>query len=237
MAVRAEGPAPYAPAATVLSLIAAFRSRGLQTPFNQDVLLRAGVPDSLVPRTLQALKLLDLIDPDGNPTTQLEGLRRAPEAEYKQRLEAVIRAAYAEVFQYVDPAKDGTVKVRDAFRAFEPIGQLGRMVTLFLGLCEAAGIIPENPKKQSGASPAARPRPSNARPKAPGSTRPPSVGANLRAQEGLVPAAITGLLQSLPGNGKGWSQDQRDRFLKTFEAVLDFCVPIRDVEAEENEAE
>jgi len=34
------------------------------------------------------------------------------------------------------------------------------------------------------------------------------------------------LLTSLPTNGAGWSETTRDRFLKTFEAVLDFCIPI-----------
>lgn len=225
MAVRPGSPAPYAPPATVLALIQSFRNRGLQTPFTPDVLARAGVQESLIPRTMQALRVLDLVDAEGAPTAQLEGLRRAAEGEYKPRLEAVIRAAYAEVFQFVDPAKDDAVKVRDAFRAFEPIGQIGRMVTLFLGLCQAAGIIPEGSKKpaQTQRKPVTPYRPATV-----------SAKAAVRGVGGIVPPAISGLLGALPGNGKGWTQEDRDKFMRTFESVLDFSIPIR---AQADEAE
>ena len=41
-----------------------------------------------------------------------------------------------------------------------------------------------------------------------------------------MPAPIEGLLATLPNEGDGWTQDRRDKFVKTFEAVLDFCFPI-----------
>ena len=47
MPIRTGGPAPYAPPATVLHVLHALRDRGLTTPITSDVLLRAGVGDSL----------------------------------------------------------------------------------------------------------------------------------------------------------------------------------------------
>jgi hypothetical protein len=235
MPLIANGPAPYAPPSTVLDLTAKFRDRGLRTPFTPEVLTLAGVSDGLINRTLQTLKLLELIDESGNPTPPLEGLRRAPQAEFKQRLEAIVRDVYSQVFQFVDPAKDDTARITDAFRAFDPPGQRARMVTLFIGLCEAAGIIEEGKKptvnagrQRAAASQATRrstPNPLRRDPNMPLGERAGSFGRNLRALDGdLVPAAVTGLIQSIPFNG--WTEERRKAFLKTFEAVLDFTVPI-----------
>ena len=167
MAIVTGGTAPYAPPATVLQVIEAFRDRGLTTPITIDVLLRASVNESLAPRTLKSLEVLELIDGDGAPTPAMEGLRRAPQEDFRKRMEELVRGVYAEVFKFTDPATDEPSRVADAFRAFNPIGQRGRMVTLFMGLCEAAGIVPEGttrkPASSSGSkTPAApRKRPSN----------------------------------------------------------------------------
>ena len=56
-----------------------------------------------------------------------------------------------------------------------------------------------------------------------------------------LPPALSGLLQSLPASGQGWTQERRDAFVATFGAVIDFCFPIRDeppvVELTEEEQE
>jgi hypothetical protein len=187
------------------------------------VLGRAGVSAGLIPRTLQALQALDLIDAEGRPTPTFEGIRLAPETEYKKRLEDWLKAAYADVFAYVDPSNDGEVQIRDAFRTYNPVGQQSRMVTLFMGLCAAAGLMPEKSVSQS--RPAAR---SNTRPLSPraqrnvvslggGGKRTPIVSSE-------IPPAIGGLLASLPA--EGWTKAERDKFVKTFESVLDFAIPV-----------
>lgn len=145
MPLEAGGGAPYAPVATVLEVINRYRDRGLQTPFTVDVLTRAGVTDGLAPRTLQSLRLLDLINGEGQPTEEFERLRQAPTDEFPHRLEALIRMVYADVFQFADPSVDGPERVSDAFRQYSPAGQRGRMVTLFLGLCQEAGIVDTAP--------------------------------------------------------------------------------------------
>lgn len=97
MAVTQDKPAPYAPAKTILDIITRYRDRGLTSPINAEVLSRIGVAESLISRTLQALVTLDLFDDAGNPTQTLEGIRIAPEAEYKKRLEDWLKGSYADV--------------------------------------------------------------------------------------------------------------------------------------------
>ena len=227
MAVTIENPAPYAPASAVLEVINRYRNRGLASPVIGEVLGRAGVSDSLIPRTLQALETLDLIDEKGVPTSTLDGLRLAPEAEFKRRLGEWLNAAYADVLKYVDPATADEVKVRDAFRTYTPIGQQPRMVTLFTGLYTAAGVITD--KKQPASRPGGRTNTTRA-----ATSNPRGAPANTYARKPVVttgngdmPPALAGLLAELPPLlGTGWTKEKRDSFLATFSSVLNYCIPI-----------
>src|SRR5690606_12213370 len=118
MAVTTASAAPYCPPSAVLEVINRFRNRGLATPITGEVLGRAGVSESLIPRTMQALQILDLIDEKNMPTPMLEGLRRAPEPEFRTRLVEWLNGAYADVLQFIDPATATETEVRDAFRAY-----------------------------------------------------------------------------------------------------------------------
>jgi hypothetical protein len=239
LAVTQDKSAPYAPSSAIMGVIERYRSRGLPLPVNADALARIGVSGSLIPRTLQALQTLDLVDDAGAPTATLEGIRLAPEAEYKKRLEDWLKGAYPDVFSIVDPGADNETNIRDAFRTYQPMGQQERMVTLFQGLCSAAGLIPEKvaaPRRVNSIPRAAAPRvssfPSRRPPPSSSSTSrssspPPPSGASL-------PPALNGLLASIPTTDRGWTQAQRDKFYATFGTVLDFSIPIK-TEQELNE--
>ena len=229
MAVRSGTPAPYGPPQGVLAMVHGFRDRGLTTPFTSAVYGKAGLSDSLVPRVKNSMEALDLVDADGNPTQLLLGLRAAKTDEFQSRLAEVVRAAYAEVFQFVDPMKDDFSRVTDAFRDYIPHGQRGRMVTLFMGLCEAAALAPASSAKQN---PSAT-RPSPAPPKRKGEA-PTRVASSFSAKApirndsgGRIPPQLLGLLESVPSGS--WTQEQRDKFLKAFEYVLDFTVSVAPV--------
>ena len=132
--------APYAPVRNVLDVITRRRNRGLPDPVTPQVLGSIGIPAGNGPRTLQALRFLGLLRDDGSHTEAFSNLARSTETEYPGLLAEFVRRAYELVFTIVDPASDGTVAVTDAFRQYRPEAQRQKMVTLFMGLCEAAGI-------------------------------------------------------------------------------------------------
>lgn len=223
MAVTTSSPAPYAPPSAISDLIDRYRNRGLTTPFTKEVLGRAGVSDSLIPRTIQALQGLELIDAEGQPTETFESLRRAPEPDFKNQLTAWITAVYADVLSFVNP-NDSETAIRDAFRAYNPVGQQPRMVALFIGLCRLAGMRTDEGAKESRPRPSARkPMPTPATPgrARQGRTEP----AQQEASHVGLPAPISGLLRELPAS-REWTQWERDKFVKTFSAVLDFCYTV-----------
>jgi hypothetical protein len=227
MPVTKDQPGPYAPASAVMSVVDRYRQKGLPVPVDADVLARAGISESLIPRTLYALQTLDLVDAGGNPTQVLEGIKLAPEAEYKIRLGEWLKNAYADLLQFVDPTTADDTAIRDAFRGYRPHGQVDRMVTLFWGLFRAAGIAPEKassgtPRKKTPAT-ASKPRSTVVAPKVQdGGTVHSPKSTNF---DGALPPAISGLLVSLPTHGEGWTKEQRDAFMTTFGVVVDFCFP------------
>jgi hypothetical protein len=245
MALENGGNAPYAPPATVLEMITRYRDRGMTTPINVEVLERAGIPESLTRRTLQALKLLEILDGDGNPTSAFEQATRSGDEEFREKLRDMLTTAYGDVFSFADPAKDSYDRVRDAFRGFNPRGQQDRMVTLFLGLMEfvgvdvraAAGSRTREVAPPSGRS--AKKAPTTAVRK--GAKDDPGTGAGTARTQtvhpvGIGPAAddlppgLVGLLHQIPRGGAGWPAAQRDAFLAAFTAVLNFTIPVREHE-------
>lgn len=229
MPLQHNGSAPYAPASTVLSLIERARTRGLPKPVTKDVLLRAGVSESLAPRTLQALQLLELIAEDGTWTPNLETLRSVPEVEFEACLAKIVRTVYEDVFKFVDPSKDSPTAVRDAFRGYTPHGQQDRMVPLFLALCQKAGIV----NNESVLRTPREHRATKSR-----LVRAPKLALQQSKKQSpsnlALPAPLAGLLAALPPEGQGWSQEARDRFHITFGTLLDYCFPIQDAENEEH---
>lgn len=234
MPLIAGGQAPYTPTGTMTEVLRRYRDRGLPNPLTTEVLERAGVPETLSQRTLQAMKLLGFVDTDGNSTAEFDAANRAPEADYKDRLGELITEAYRDVITFADPATDSFDRVRDAFRPFNPRGQQERMVTLFLGLLEYVGL-------DTSAAAASRRRPSNGdtapgtRRKvqvAPGRMEGPSrraasapAGSGGRTQPQRKPsgrdAALVAWFDSRPDPDVPWAAEERDRFMVTLRAIID----------------
>ncbi len=172
MAVQADGNAPYAPFSVVKSVIERHRQVKLPT-ITPDVLLRMGVTESLAPRSLQALRLLDLVDDQGQPTPTFEAIRKAPTEELAPRLAELVRQAYEPVFAVIDPTTATVQQIADAFRGFHPPGQRERMVSRFMGLMAYAGMIETAPKRTPGPRQTRAPR-SNGAQQQPVTTPPPA---------------------------------------------------------------
>jgi hypothetical protein len=185
----------YAPTAAVVAVIDRYRDRGLPAPIDPDTLVRAGLTtESLAPRTVQSLKLLDLLDDAMQPTAELVALGKVPTDQFKERLAAVLRTAYADVFKFVDPATDDYARIRDQFRPYTPPSLRDRMATLFLGLIEYAGIVPEGRTKElTGRRPATSktksPRPTSSR--SPRTASEPSSNGSEAAVPGPTPQSST----------------------------------------------
>lgn len=195
----------------------------MQSPFTAEVLGRAGVSDSLIPRTVRALQSLELTDESGKPTETLIRLAKAPESDYQDLFGEWVRRVYSDVFSFADPATDGVQAIQDAFRSYEPRAQQSRMVALFLRLCSTGGLLGEDQEKPARA----RPRPTTSKPRLRPKARTPKQKSDLG-----IPAPLAGLLDSLPDEGQAWTQMDREKFMTTFGAVLDFCFPIQEKPSE-----
>jgi hypothetical protein len=139
-----------------------------------------------------------------------------------------LKGAYADVFKFVDPSEDDEIKITDAFRPYQPAGQQRRMVILFRELCTAAGLAPA---KAPGTEKPTRVRlPLLPRPVSRVAIHKPAVKPALAAKSlpapSALPPALAGLMDSLPDAKTGWTKAERSKFLATFEAVLDFCIPV-----------
>jgi Family of unknown function (DUF5343) len=221
--------APYAPAKAVIGVIDRFRDRGLPDPLTSGTLEQVGIPASMAPRTLQALRFLGLVDEGGNRLGSFEQLRRAKTEEYPGVLAEVVRAAYLPVFTIVDPATDSDTDVADAFRGYEPGAQRDKMLSLFRGLCLRAGIIlaPSRapggaPKKPVGGA-LSKPKASKKPPEQPVPERPLT---DLRPpDEGVDIRLITAIIQQLPRERK-WTQARRDRWLAALSSAVDLLIEV-----------
>lgn len=243
MPIQSDSPAPYTAPKTIIGLIETYRDRGLTTPFTLDVLIRAGITESMAPRTLQALKLLGLVDDEGEPTPQFVDLRKAAEDDVKARLQAIVRSAYEEVFSFIDPVSDSQQRIRDAFRSYTPLGQQDRMVTLFMGLCKYAEIIPPNPDRQratrGGSAPRREPRKSSSSRTRQGPADQAS-GQEARTRRYDLPSTgvlgstagghplIQGLLRELPPVGASWQRAKLDAWLELQRAVFNLLYTVVD---------
>jgi len=152
MAVQIHQGAPYAAPTVLTDLLKRNRDSGIPQPVNLVTLERLGISESLRPRTLQSLKLLDFIDEEGNLTPGFANLRKVPTPDYLPKLAEMLRATYAEVFAVVNPSNATYEQVKDAFRGFTPPSQTDRMTSLFLGLVEYTKQWENLPIRTGGAT-------------------------------------------------------------------------------------
>lgn len=141
MPLQPNAKAPYTSASAAITALDAYRDRGLGTPITAEVLARADVPETITRRTLQALRLLELVDKHGQPTPTFEAFRQARgDEEYQALLQEWLRNVYVDILQYADPSKDRPDRVQEAFRTYEPAGQRTSMTSLLVGLWRYAGL-------------------------------------------------------------------------------------------------
>ncbi len=242
--------APYAPLATVVGLIRRRRERGLPEVLNAEKLPQLSVPESTVNRTLQALRFLNLVDEEGRQTPVFSRLALAKENEYPSILAEIIRAAYHDIFAIIgNPNDTNDIEINDAFRAYQPESQRNRMIILFRGLCQEAGLLaggpPETRKRvntvsankssSSHANGAKKSVPKveptyqqEAHQSAVPSTPPFDTNYPLATSSDLV--LLRGVLNQLPLDTRKWTQAHRDKWLNAITANVDLLIDVIDSE-------
>jgi len=223
---------PYAPPSNVAAVLQRLRSRNLPDRVDAEYLRDAGVSEGTVGRTLFALRFLGLITEENEPTQALRAIHTATDEEYQSTLGGLIRDAYADVFNVLDPAEDGQERILNVFRRYTPASQRKRMVIFFLGICREAGIptldVPrQRSMREPGTSRAPTPRRQPTRPR--------------RRQEEIsftpseIHPALEGLIRSLPAPGTALSEQRREQWLTMARGTLDFIYPIEEPATEEED--
>lgn len=158
------GRAPYAPATAVLAILSQHRKTPI-SKFDATVLDRqVSISASLIPRTLVTLQLLGFSDEEGLATPAFAALARVPEAQLKAAVGDILRDAYEPVLAALggDPSAASLDDLQAAFRSYNPLGQLERMIQLFTGLMAYIGMMPEVPRRRTkGGKAESAPRPRN----------------------------------------------------------------------------
>jgi hypothetical protein len=148
---------PYAAAANVVAVLQRCRTRNLPEVIDNDFFQLVEVPGVVFGRVRDALRFLELVDPDGRPTDTLQAIAASSDEEYRELLAATIRRTYSGDFERVNPSEDTQAQIVNAFRRYEPRSQTNRMVMLFLGLCREAGIpVLDAPRDRQMRAPSAR---------------------------------------------------------------------------------
>lgn len=150
--LEAETTAPYGAPENIMRVIEKGRKSGLPPRVTPDYMVQLGIGEGMISRNLRTLEFLDLIDPfDGAPTKRFQELVVAADDEWQDVFKAALRESYDSIFRVVDPETDDRVKVLNAFRPMKPQSQWNRMVTLFLALCQAAGMnVKDAPSQRAG---------------------------------------------------------------------------------------
>jgi hypothetical protein len=192
---------------------------------------------------MTALRALDLMDENGNVREGMANLARAfkggDRASIQKALQDRLRATYPSLFG--DNFHMATATQAQLRQRFEEIGLSGdsvrKAVSFFLAACDEAGVAysphfkgrpgprpgsrrssPTNgatPKRTSGK---VRTSPKNDRRQVPPEgDAPPSPP---------LPVPLAGILGLLPPDGEKWTKERRDKFVTTFQGVLDLCYPL-----------
>jgi hypothetical protein len=217
---------PYAAPSNVIDILKRLRSRNLPDRIDADYLRAAGVPDGSIYRVVFALKFLGLVE-DDMPTSDLRSIATSTDEEYRGILERLVRTAYRDVFEVVDPAEDGADKIANLFRRYVPASQRDRMVVFFLGMCREAGIPTLDAPRQrtSGVAPGERSVASRTRSKShPLASAPTSSKQPANQMVGLHPA-LEMLVRSLPQIGTPMSSVKRKQWIEMATAALAFIYP------------
>jgi len=249
---------PYASIGSVLTVIEQLRERGgLPEQVSISWLSKIGITDATAERVHQALRFLGLLDEEGRRTEEATRLKTSSSEEYPKVLAELVRRAYQPVFAVIgqDLSNLDPARLKDAFRGCEPFSQSDRMISLFQGLLQEAGLVEGGPvprqvrarraleKKreatsngrfgESSAPPAARSIATEPAPPQATNTLPPSSDQPSRDTSPLGQATyelLEAALRQLPPDAR-WTKAKRDRWIAAVTTGVDLLVEVVESEA------
>jgi hypothetical protein len=228
-----ENFAPYTSPGNILLILGRIKKGWVPNQIDRGEMIRAGITDGNANRTIAALEYFGLLNEDGKTTDTWKAIATSTSNDYPKVLEGILKNAYPTIFElHPNPAEATDIEIADAFKKSEPYAQQGRMVSLFRGLCQEAGLIPGEPltrERKTSQKPA--------------SQKNNSKDASIQQQETEIqkyktPAPPEKMSSSLvwynnlgtlmsrlpdPENAH-WSLDEKERWLHALQAMLDLLI-------------
>jgi hypothetical protein len=220
---------PYAPPSNITTVLQRLRKRNPPARIDAEFLRDMQISEGTIARAIFALRFLNLIEEDDSPSSALQSIATSTDEEYAEILSGLLREAYSDVFERLDPTQDTQDKFLNFFRRYLPASQRERMVTFFLGMCREAGMqLADAPRQRSTAARAPTSRQSAKGKPGPKKTTSPvagSAGGERAHDTESIPPALLGLVRSLPGEGESLSSARRNQWLQMAAATLAFVYP------------
>lgn len=222
MASDKEYFAPYTSIGNMLLLFKQIRKGWIPGQIDKGEMVRVGITAGNANRTIAALEYFGLIDENKVPTNTWKAIATATTNDYPTVLEGILRSSYPTIFELHPNPNDATdVEISNAFAKSEPLRQRDRMIALFRGLCQEAGLISGEPlTREKTSSPKRNSDSSSKADQKRVPATPPSVNPSLRWYNDLET-----LMSKLPNpDSPKWTKSEKERWLAALQATLDLLI-------------
>ena len=218
---------PYPGFGAFTSFQERLRKNGVPAVIDRHFVGGSGTNQSLM---VGALRYLDFINGDNEPTQVLHDLAESEEANRRAILAKLVETHYAGALALGPRATQG--QLDGWFRQQGVSGETARKAqSFFLALAKAGGIEVSPHYKVTRASPASgrkrtttRRRPESAAPAGEGVVPPRTSGVG----GSQIHMSVQALLQRIPAEGMTWTKRDKDLLVETFSNLLDLFHPVSD---------
>lgn len=236
MASSKENFAPYTSIGNMLLILTRIRKGWVPSQIDKGEMVRVGITEGNANRTIAALEYLGLVNEDGKPTDTWKAIATSTTNDYPKVLEGILRNSYPSIFElHHNPADATDIEIGNAFTKSEPLNQRDRMVSLFRGLCQEAGLIAGEPLTRERRS-VTKPAPSKTTSKNGDESKvePEKQKSRSDTFETINPSLkwyndLATLMGRLPNpDNANWTQAEKQRWLTALQSMLDLLIETTD---------